>query len=67
MEQLVAQFLEERNMLYTGEVLFYRIRLPWYRASHLMWRLQQEGVNSATVYPGYKGVVQALQEETADG
>lgn len=45
------------------DVLFYRIRLPRSCARNLMWRLRQEGVN-ATVYPGYKGVVQTLPEES---
>jgi FRG domain len=45
--------------------LFYRIRLRWSEATHLMWRLRQDGIGHATIYPGYGGVVGALKEEHA--
>jgi hypothetical protein len=63
LDELVEQFLTEHKKLYAVDVLFYRIRLPWRRASYLMWRFRQEGINAATVYPGYRGVVQTLEEE----
>ncbi len=43
--------------------IFHRVRLPWREAQHLMWRLMQEGMGQATIYPGYAGVVGALAEE----
>ena len=42
---------------------FHRIRLRWRHVDHLMWRLSQEGVNAATIYPGYRGVALSLIEE----
>jgi hypothetical protein len=42
---------------------FHRIRLPWIRATHLLWLLSKEGVNAASIYPGYKGIVLAMEEE----
>ncbi len=47
----------------TTSTLLYRVRLPWLYAPDLMWRLRQENLNKATVFPGYAGVVQALVEE----
>ena len=43
--------------------IFYRITLPWPRACVLMDDLSQEGINAATIYPGFNGVVTTLKEE----
>jgi hypothetical protein len=67
LDELVSEFLEDHKMAYAVDVLFHRIRLPWGHSKHLMWRLRQQGVNAATIYPGYKGVVQTLEEETLYG
>ncbi|MBZ5655833.1 MAG: FRG domain-containing protein [Acidobacteriia bacterium] len=58
LDEIVGELLSDRDM-----TLFHRIRLPWLHAPHLMWRLRQENLNRATVFPGYAGVVQALEEE----
>jgi FRG domain len=42
--------------------IFYRIRLPWSESEVLRWLLEKEGVSAATIFPGYKGVVQAMDE-----
>jgi hypothetical protein len=58
-----AKSLKKRGGSYRRD-LFYRIRLPWSEARHLMWRLMQEGLGQATIFPGYGGVVGALEEES---
>jgi hypothetical protein len=45
------------------EPIFYRITLPWSRARQLMDDLSQEGINAATIYPGFDGVVKTLKHE----
>ena len=39
-----------------------RLRLPCSESGKLLRLLNQEGVNAATIYPGYKGVVESLKE-----
>lgn len=58
LDEFVGELAADRDT-----TLFHRIRLPWLYAPHLMWRLRQENLNRATVFPGYAGVVHALQEE----
>jgi hypothetical protein len=67
LEKVVEEFLADHSKLHGGDVFFYRIRLPWICAPHLMWRLFQEGVSAATIYPGYRGVVIALKHEARIG
>lgn len=43
--------------------IIYRITLPWSEAGDLMDQLSQEGINAATIYPGFDGVVTALKQE----
>jgi hypothetical protein len=43
--------------------ILYRITLPWSRAANLMDQLSQEGINAATIYPGFDGVVTTLKQE----
>lgn len=45
------------------EPLFYGITLPWPQARYLMDQLSQEGINAATIYPGFSGVVTTLKQE----
>jgi hypothetical protein len=61
-DQLVGKFLRDHQPEFADGTFFYRIRLPWKHADHLLWRLHQEGLSAATIYPGYKGVVLAMQE-----
>lgn len=44
------------------EVLLRRVRLPWKEADNLMQRLRQEGIDGATILPGFDGVVQFMRE-----
>jgi hypothetical protein len=37
--------------------------LPIALAKQLMWLLAKEGVTAASMFPGYAGVVQCLEEE----
>jgi hypothetical protein len=39
-----------------------KLTLPASEARSLMARLAYEGVSAATVFPGYSGVVEAIQE-----
>jgi hypothetical protein len=43
--------------------IIYRITLPWSEAGDLMDHLSQEGINAATIYPGFNGVVTTLKQE----
>jgi FRG domain len=43
--------------------IIYRITLPWSEAGDLMDQLSQEGINAATIYPGFNGVVTTLKQE----
>lgn len=63
LEEFVQKTLADDHLNNHGTRLFYRIRLRWSDATHLMWRLRQEGIGHATIYPGYGGVVGALKEE----
>lgn len=65
LNSLVENFLRKHKKLYKrgDDVFFYRVRLKWKNANELFWRLAQEGVNHATIYPGYKSVVTAMQQE----
>jgi hypothetical protein len=68
LDNIVRRYIEENgahlfpNSEYLNR-LFYRIRLPWRRADALMWFLEKEGVNAATIFPGYDGVVRAMREQ----
>jgi hypothetical protein len=67
LDTFVEQFLIKNEMNTYGKELFFRIRLNWGNAAQLMWRLRQEGIGKATIYPGYGGVVAALEEEHLHG
>jgi hypothetical protein len=43
--------------------LFYKVTLPWSEAGEVLNLLRIEGVSAATMFPGYKGVAVAMQEE----
>lgn len=60
---MVGQSLKALDPDLVDDRYFHRVRLPWSRFGHLMWLLAVEGVNAATIYPGYKGVVMTLEEE----
>ncbi len=60
---VIGEFTQRRQQSFGNEPLFYRIRLPWIEARHLSWRLAQEGVSRAHIYPGYKNVVETLKDE----
>ena len=65
LEACLQKTIAEDRINIHGAKLFYRIRLLWRDAPHLLWRLRQEGIGQATIYPGYGGVVGALKEEHA--
>jgi hypothetical protein len=65
LETFVESFLKDHKMNNVA-TLFHRITLPWCRASHLLWLLQQWGIGRAVIYPGYGGVVGALEEESTN-
>jgi hypothetical protein len=50
-----------------NDTIFHRITLPWVEAMSLMDRLSQEGINAATIYPGFDGVVRTLKQEFSRG
>jgi hypothetical protein len=43
--------------------IFYEVTLPIALADQLMWLLAKESITAASIFPGYAGVVQCLQEE----
>lgn len=51
------------NRIYANSPIVHRITLPWSEAGSLMDDLNQEGVNAASIYPGFKGVVETLKQE----
>jgi hypothetical protein len=60
LDELVQAYpLEQVN----GNILFREFTLHTSEASLLMRQLSQIGVNAATLFPGYGGVVRTLQEE----
>ena len=62
-DQLVERFLREHQEKFGA--LFYRLTLGLRHAFALLWLLRLEGVNTATIYPGYRGVVRAMELEDA--
>lgn len=42
---------------------FLRIRVSWLLSTELLWLLSKDGINGASIYPGYRGVVLAMEEE----
>jgi len=63
LEVTVERELVAASLPLGDSTFFYRIRLPWTQIDSLLANVRKEGVNAATVYPGYAGVVQALLEE----
>ncbi len=43
--------------------ILYEVTLPLALASQVMWLLAKEGITAASMFPGYAGVVQCLEEE----
>ena len=64
LEDSLQDILTEHGMVSDVGTLFYSVTLQWRKARHLLWRLAQEGISQATVYPGYGGVVGAMEEES---
>jgi hypothetical protein len=63
LDKILSEFIEKLNCEIDG--LFRRIRLPWRDSKYLLWLLEKEGVTAATIFPGYGGVVRAMQEQGA--
>jgi hypothetical protein len=40
-----------------------KLTLPHDKAGQLLWLVDRHGVSAASLFPGYAGVVRALQEE----
>jgi hypothetical protein len=55
LEAYLQKTIADDSINIHGAKLFYRIRLAWRDAPHLLWRLRQEGIGQATIYPGYGG------------
>ena len=53
---------EEWKALHCTEPVMGHLKLPCYEANKLLRLLNQEGINAATIYPGYKGVADSLTE-----
>jgi hypothetical protein len=64
LDEVIQKSIEDNHFDPHGKELFYRFRLNWSEAAELMWRLQQEGIGRANIYPGYQGVVGAIEEES---
>ena len=47
-----------------SDPVFYRITLPRSEADELLFYLNKAGVSAARLFPGYKGVVEAIREES---
>ena len=67
LDALAEKSLADIDRSFDDYRYFYRVRLPCSHTDHLMWLLAVEGVSAATIYPGFKGVVLALQEERTRG
>jgi len=60
--ELVVDKVLDSHTRYSTDLFFHRVRLSWQYVEHLHWRLLQADINKATIYPGYQGVVFAMQE-----
>lgn len=67
LDQVVREFLTAHTKSAEANLYFRRITLNWGHAPHALWRLLQEGISSATIYPGYSGVVDAMKAEARYG
>jgi hypothetical protein len=63
LDKMLCDFIEKQDM--KMDDLLKRVRLRWKHAEQLLWLLEKEGVTAATIFPGYRGVVQAMQEQRA--
>jgi hypothetical protein len=72
-QQTLDQVLQETMMTFNrvhggtstpGSEPMFRFTLPCAEAGRLLWRLAKEGITAATVWPGFRGVRDALVEET---
>jgi hypothetical protein len=64
-DKIISEHLKvdrsEDQWQYYGSVL-HLLTLPWQEASSLLHLLMMEGVNGATLFPGYAGVVRGMRE-----
>jgi hypothetical protein len=59
LDVLLAETFEEPPPV----TILYEVILPLALAEQLMWLLAKEGITAASMFPGYAGVVQCLEEE----
>ncbi len=62
LDEYVIKIMNENKVKWNKPV-FYHFTLPWKEAPELLWYLAKEGINSAKLFPGYKGVVEFMSEE----
>ena len=63
-QHVVAQYLDsDRNARWEGDPVFLRFELPWTEFEPLLVLLAKSGTNGSTVFPGYKGIVDAVTEK----
>jgi hypothetical protein len=62
LEDVVCRTFRDEDLEEVGTLLR-RVRLPWKEAGHLMQLLRREGINGATIFPGFDGVVRFMRED----
>jgi hypothetical protein len=59
LDVLIAEAFEDPPPV----TILYEVTLPLALVGQLMWLLAKEGITAASMFPGYAGVVQCLEEE----
>lgn len=65
LDQAVTVLVEREFSSYRRATFFRKFTLPWNQASRLLWCLSKSGIDAATLFPGFDGVVRALEEEAS--